>query len=234
MQGNQLPRDARSMNFRYLLPLTMLYLTIYLISVSIAYKMVNIGIALDPAPPFIFPLTYAISDIIAEVYGLGIAKKVIWLTLLCQFFFAFAIYLLIHLPSPGFWHHQAEYNYVFGHIIQFVFSGFVAVVSSSFVNVYIISKWKVLMHGKHLWFRCLASSLIGGFVLISVIVVFAYANHLGEWQLALKMFVSIYVLETLYAMLLVFPTWLTCGLLKRVENIDVYDTKATFNPFKFN
>ena len=39
----------------------------------------------------IFPLTYIIGDIVAEVYGYTVAKKIIWVTLICELFFAITI-----------------------------------------------------------------------------------------------------------------------------------------------
>jgi len=131
-------KKAKNINLKYILPLALLFMTIYLAADSVAYKMVILGSALEPGPPFIFPLTYAISDIIAEVYGLSLAKKIIWMTLAFQLFYALAITAIINLPSPAFWHDEASYQVVFGHILQFVLSGTLATVLSSFTNIYII------------------------------------------------------------------------------------------------
>jgi len=56
-------KKAKNINLKYILPLALLFMTIYLAADSVAYKMVILGSALEPGPPFIFPLTYAISDI---------------------------------------------------------------------------------------------------------------------------------------------------------------------------
>ena len=75
-----LAREPKNINIKFILPLSLLYLTIYLTADSVAYKMVSIGAILEPGPPFIFPLSYALADIVAEVYGYSMAKKLIWLT----------------------------------------------------------------------------------------------------------------------------------------------------------
>ena len=225
--------SRRTGGVQFLIPIALLYVTVYLASCSVAYKLVALGPTLEPGPPFIFPLTYALSDILAEVYGSSITKKIIWYTLASEVIYALMVTSVLKLPSPAFWHHEAEYQYVFGHIIQFVFSGMVAVILSSFLSVFIISKLKVLMHGKHLWFRALLSSMVGGFFLVGTIILLAYANHLHSWKHAVRMFASIYTLEVIYCMVLIIPTWIACIILKKKEKIDTYDESVVFNPFKF-
>lgn len=225
-------KQPKDLNFKFILPLALFYLCIYLIADSVAYKMVSVGIALEPGPPFIFPLSYAIADIIAEVYGYTLAKKLIWLTLLCQLFFAFAVSAIIRLPSPSFWHMQTAYNDVFGNIIRFVFAGSISVLSSSFINVYTIAKWKIMMKGKHFWLRSIGSSAIGGFVLIAVVMIVGYSGTV-DLSSAIKMFFSIYMLELVYACITAWPAWMLAGYLKIKEGSDVYDTNTNFNPFNF-
>ena len=72
----QLSREPRNLNLKYILPISLLYLTIYLAADSVAYKIVVLGKLLRPGPPFIFPLSYVVqADVIAEVYGYTQAKK---------------------------------------------------------------------------------------------------------------------------------------------------------------
>lgn len=219
-------------NLKFLLPLALLYLMIYLAADSVAYKMVAIGPMIEPGPPFIFPLTYMLADVIAEVYGYQIVKRIIWIALLYELFYAIIVKLIILLPSPTFWQFQHSYNIVFGNIVRFVLAGIAANLSSSFINVYAISKWKILMKGRYFWLRSFGASAIGGFVLIVVIIIFGYVGTVSIKNAAI-MFVSIYALEFLYAVLLAWPALLLTGFLKSKENIDVYDTNTNFNPFSF-
>lgn len=223
------PKDI---NLKYILPLALFYLMIYLTADSVAYKLVVIGPTIEPGPPFIFPISYMIADIIAEVYGYQIAKKIIWITLFYELLYAIIIKLIIKLPSPAFWQFQHSYNIVFGNILRFVLAGIAAVLSSSFINVYAISKWKILMKGRHFWLRSIAASAISGFVLIAVIIIFGYSGTVSLKHISI-MFLSIYGLELFYAILLAWPAWMLTGFLKIKEQMDVYDTNTNFNPFNF-
>lgn len=225
-----LSKEPININLKFILPLALLYLTIYLAADSVAYKMIALGAILEPGPPFIFPISYAIADVIAEVYGYELAKKVIWLTLLFQFLYAVFVTLILKLPHPSFWALQDAYEQVFGNMIWFVCAGSLSVLSSHFVNIYIFSKWKILLKGKYFWLRSIGASAIGGFILIAVIMTFGYSGTVN-FRSGIIMFFSIYMLELIYACVMVWPAWLLTGFLKMKEQLDVYDTSTNFNPF---
>lgn len=71
---------------QYILILGMINITISLAADVVAYKLVFLGPPLLPGAPLIFPLTYIIGDIVAEVYGYNAAKQIIWITLVCELF----------------------------------------------------------------------------------------------------------------------------------------------------
>ncbi len=215
----------------YILILGMVNITISLAADVVAYKLITLGPALLPGAPLVFPLTYIIGDIVAEVYGYTVAKKIIWITLICELFFAIAVKLIIHLPSPVFWQHQLAYNAVIDPILRFVLAGILAVISSSFINIYMISKWKILMKGRHFWLRSLGSSAIGGFILVLVTILFGFTGNI-HWSQLIYMILSVYSVEVFYSLLGVWPASIITGFLKLEEQLDVYDTETNFNPFK--
>ena len=225
-----LSHTPKEINLKFILPLALLYLTIYLAADSVAYKMIALGALIAPGPPFIFPLSYSLGDVIAEVYGYSMARKIIWLTLFFQFLYSFFVMFVVNLPHPIDWHNQESYQIVFGSLIRFVSAGFISVLASHFINIYIFSKWKILLRGKHFWLRSIVSSAIGGFVLIFLIMLLGYSGTV-DLRTSLIMFSSIYLIELLYACITVWPAWLLSGYLKIKENLDVYDTKTNFNPF---
>ena len=232
MQNNKIVAPTK-INLKFILPLCLLYLTIYLAADSVAYKIIHIGNMIEPGPPFIFPLSYVVGAVIAEVYGSDIAKKLIWLTLICQLFYAISIEAIISLPYTDDVVNDSAYHLVFGNIVHFVISGTLAVVTSSFVNIYLVAKSKVLLDGKYYCLRNIVSTATGGFILILIIMLLVYLPELG-FRKAIYMFFCIYALELAYTILLVFPSWIVCGLLKKYENLDVYDYNVRFNPFKFS
>ncbi len=217
-----------SANLRFILPLSFLNLTVFLASCSVAYKLVVFGPAIVPGPPCIFPLSYLISDIIAEVYGIKMAKKIIWLTLIFELVFAFLVYFVIKLPSPAFFHLQHSYNDVFSNVIRFTVSGAVSVIISSFINVHMITKFKVILKGRYFWLRSIFSSIIGEMVLTLLIILLAYSFEI-TFHTGLVMFASINGIELLVSLLLVWPASILVHIIKKIEHTD---EQVLFNPFK--
>jgi hypothetical protein len=81
---------------------------------------------------------------------------------------------------------------------------------------------------------CIASSAIGGAVLVGLTVIIAYfGTQTVDALAAFKMFCFIYLIELIFAVLTAWPASLIAGWLKIREGIDVYDMQNTFNPFKF-
>lgn len=67
------------------------FLTIMLGTYVLAYKMIAIGGNIISGGIFIFPITYAITDITTEVYGYDQTKKMIKMAFICCLIFALII-----------------------------------------------------------------------------------------------------------------------------------------------
>ncbi|MBA3660216.1 MAG: queuosine precursor transporter [Gammaproteobacteria bacterium] len=227
-------RSPKIIPYKYILYISMLFITIDLSAVSVAYKMVTLNnlFEINSAATLIFPLTYCIGDIVTEVYGYNMAKALIWYSLLLQIIFGLLTTAVIHLPSPLFWSNDPAYNTVFGSILRFIFAGTIANFSSSIINIYIVSKLKIPFEGKLFWLRSILSTIVGGFIMVAIIMVGFVGkdiNHLQIWI----MFKSTFSLEILYAFALALPASLIAKFLKIHEAVDVYDTETNYNPFNF-
>ena len=214
-----------------LMPLTMFYMTIKLITILLIYKIVQIGPIQTTAATLVIPLWFLTGDIIAEVYGYQIAKQVIWIVLICQFIFAGVCSSLIFLPSPSGWPLQGAYDHVLGNLPRVTLASFIAITCGSFVNAYAISRWKVLLQGKYFWMRSLGASIVGEtiFTLLAFsieffgIVPFNNVIHLVMISLLAKIIIS---------PILLLPSAFVTALIKTVEGVEIFDKHIEFNPFK--
>lgn len=230
-----LSKVPKIMPYKFILFLAMLFVTIDLAAVSVAYKMVSLNLlfAINSGATFIFPMTYALGDVITEVYGYNMARKLIWLSLFLQFVFASLVTIVIHLPNPAYWDGETAYFLVFGSVVKFVLAGTAANLVSNFMNVYIVSKLKIPFEGKLFWLRSLFSTVVSGFFLVTIVIAIGFSGKELNLAQSWIMFKSTYSLELLYALILVIPAALTTKYLKRIENVDVYDNDTNFNPFNF-
>lgn len=230
-----IPNEPKIIPYKYILIIAMLFVTIDLAAVSVAYKMVSINslLELNSAATFIFPLTYGLGDIVTEVYGYSMARSLIWISLFLQLIFSILVTLAIHLPTPTLWAYSEAYNLVFGSIFRFVLAGTIANISSNFLNIYIVSRLKIPFEGKFFWARSILSTLIGGLIMVVIIVGVGFSSKSIDLQKSWIMLKSTYSLEIIYAFLLSIPAAFVAQWLKKEEKIDVYDYEINFNPFFF-
>lgn len=204
-----------------------------LIANLLASKIIQIGPWSAPAGVLIFPVSYIINDVIAEVWGYRKARLIIWagfgVNLLAAFFFA----LSIVLPAAPFYEHQLAYETILGSSIRLVFASLMAYWAGSFLNAYVMSRFKVLTKGKGFSFRAIVSTLAGEgadsliFILVAFIGVFPIS-------VILTMVLTQALLKTAYEIIVLPLTILVVRKVKEIEGEDAYDEHISYNPFRID
>ncbi len=219
--------------YKYLTPLAMIYITVMLSSMILAYKYLEIGTVVTTGAAAIFPLSYFLSDIITEVYGFNISRRLIWTALFCELIFVSLTLLMIKLPSPLDFHHQKEFNFVIGSMPRVYLATIIAVLLGAFINAYAISKLKILARGKLFWLRSITSSAFGEAAFTILVDAITYYGIVANSRLAEMITVS-FSIKILSSIILAIPGTIAVHLLKVKESVDVFDYKTNFNPFRLN
>jgi uncharacterized integral membrane protein (TIGR00697 family) len=225
--------QLQRIHYKYLVFLTMLYLTIKLTTIVLIYKIIVIGPFSASASTLIMPLWFVMGDIITEVYGYKIARHLIWMALICQFIFAFACAMLISFHAPSGWPNQEAYNQVLGKLPRVALASFLAIASGEFLNAFTISKWKILLHGKYFWLRSLGASTIGELVFTVTAYLTEFLGVVPLPKLLHLMIISYVIKLAFNPILSIFSVLITFAL-KKLEGVDVYDYTTNFNPFKMS
>jgi hypothetical protein len=211
--------------------LIMMYLTIMLTSVVLVYKIVDFHGVVIAASTLVIPLWYFLGDVIAEVYGYKLSKKIIWSSLICEGFFIFICAIFIHFPSPNFWHNQEAYEQVLGRLPRIFLGSILGIMSSSFINAYLVVKWKILLHGKFFWIRSVCSSAIGEIIFTMITIAIDLLGVIPLGDLIKLIFIS-YGIKLLVDAFAIVPAAMLANFLKKLEGVDVYEYNVKFNPFK--
>lgn len=206
------------------------YLTFLLATVCLANRFTMVGAWLEPGGIFIFPMTFTICDIVGEVYGYAYPRLFIWLGIFSEFIFAFVNTIVSHLPFPNFFHTSFAYQIVFDPTLRYVSASFVSFITGEFVNIYLLTKWKVLLKGRLFILRSLASTALGQACLTVIVDTLNYSGKLDHKGMLWLMFCG-YVWKMVYAIIMAFPAWAIVQVLKKIENVDYYDVNTNFNPF---
>src|SRR6185312_5043135 len=203
---------------KYLPLLCMLYISASSSTFILAYKMSYIHGILISTGIFVFPFTYFFAAVVADVYKYEFGKRLVYHGFICQAFFALSIYLLVKLPPPPNWHYQSQYTFVLEPVFWFFISNATGVFIGSFLNVYILSKWKDLVKGKYFIIRCITSSFIGEAITSLIADIMAFSKHMPTADLG-KLILAIYSIKMIYSILLAYPAKFLCNKLKKIENI---------------
>jgi uncharacterized integral membrane protein (TIGR00697 family) len=202
--------------FKYLSVLLLLHLTIMLTSTSLAYKPVEIFGVTATASSLLFAITFAINSIVAEVYGREESKKSINLLMGCGLVFSILVTLVPHLPSPSDWHHQAEFNYVFGGSFKFALLGTIGSYISYRINIALISRWKILTKGKYFPLRIIGANTFGEFFLVAIVTFGAFYGSY-PFNEVVSMFLFAYLSKILYALILSWPAAFAAAIIIKKE-----------------
>lgn len=140
-----------------------LMVTLYLVSNIMAVRIINIGgVSLFDAGTITFPFAYVLGDTLTEVWGFKTARKVIFLTFVCNLMLVVFTGMGILLPYPEY---QAEtvkaYNLVFGYVPRVVIASLVSFLAGELTNAWAMEKIKAKTGEKHLWLRTIGSSAVG-------------------------------------------------------------------------
>ena len=211
-----------------LLTLTAVFVTALVVSNIIAIKLLEAADRVFDAGNILFPLTYLIGDVLTEVYGIRVARRIILLGFACNLLAVGAIQAAVHLPPADFW---AENDQAFGDTLGMTWRIFVASLTAYLVgelaNSAILARLKVATEGRFLWLRTITSTVVGQGLDTALFVTIAFAGTgvpLGETIL------TTWVIKVAWETAATPITYGVVGYLKRAEQIDVYDTDLRLLP----
>lgn len=201
-----------------LLVISSLLVMLYITSNVMAIKIINIGgISLFDAGTITFPFAYMLGDVLAEVWGYKTAKKVIYMTFICNVAFIIFTTIGIFLPYPGYMQETQEaYSMVFTYVPRIVFSSLAAFLSGELVNAKVLVKIKEKQKGeKHLFIRTIGSSLVGYLFDTVLFVLLAFYGTVPVKDLVSMIAVQYFAKALIEALLGTPLAYLCCGYIKR-------------------
>ena len=114
----------------------------------LATKQIMFGPFNITAGILVFPISYIVNDCIVDVWGFRRARFIIWTGFAMNFLVAALGQIAVFLPSAPFWDGEAHFNYLFGLAPRVAAASFLAFLSGSFLNAYVMSVMKVASGGR--------------------------------------------------------------------------------------
>ena len=211
-----------------LVVITAIFITCLITANIIAVKVISIGPVFLPAAIFVFPLSYIFGDVLTEVYGYRVARRVIWLGFICNLIFVFFAWVGQILPPAPFWEWQEAYKSILGYTPRLLAASFCGYLVGEFVNSFVLAKMKILTQGRWLWSRTIGSTVVGQGLDTSIFITLAF---IGTPSFVPIMILYHWLAKTAIEAILTPATYAIVNWLKRRENIDFYDYETRYNPF---
>lgn len=222
--------SAMTKTYKLLTLFVVLNITFQLIADATASKIIMVAGFGVSVTVLYFPFTYIISDILTEVYGYGVARRVLWYTVLASVIAGVVYQIAVAIPPAPFFTGQEAYSAVFGAVPRVLLGGWIAVIAGDFTNNYVLARMKVRFEGRKLWLRTVTSTLAGQLVNTAAFYVIALGGVLPTAVLG-ESIVAGWVLKTAVEVVMTPVTYAVVSRLKAVEGVDHYDRDTNFNPF---
>jgi len=217
------------MNVSYrLVIISAIFVTSLITANVIAIKIISLGPVILPAAIFVFPLSYIFGDVLTEVYGYRLTRKVIWLGFICNLIFVIFVWMGQILPPAPFWEGQKAYERILGYTPRLLAASFFGYLAGEFANSFVLAKMKILTRGRWLWSRTIGSTIVGQGLDTAIFITLAF---IGTPSFVSIMILYHWLAKTLIEAIATPLTYTIVNFLKKKEAIDTYDYKTNFNPF---
>jgi len=208
-----------------------LFVTCLLTANTIATKLITVGGVVLTAGIVIFPLSYVLGDVLTEVWGYTVARRVIWLGFACNALMVIAIWVGGEIPAAPFWKGQGAYEEILGQTPRILGASFAGYLAGEFANSFVLAKLKILTRGRWLWTRTIGSTLVGQACDTVIFVTLAFAGTVPTRALA-AIVVAQWAVKVAYEAAATPLTYAAVAYLKASEGADAYDYATDFNPMR--
>ncbi len=143
-----------------LVVLATLFTPCLIVANIIAVKLISIGGWVVPAGIIAYPLTFLLTDVIAELYVRKIASRVVWAGFGANILMLILIFGGRLLPVAAIWVGQPAYESILGTVPRIVLASMIAYLISQHYDVFAFHFWRQKTKGRFLWLRNNASTMV--------------------------------------------------------------------------
>jgi uncharacterized integral membrane protein (TIGR00697 family) len=199
-----------------------LFITALIVCNLIANKFITVDLGFKTfvlsAGVLPYPITFLITDILSEVYGIKKTNRVVMMGFAALIFTLFILWLGSLFPSIDASPVGDElYLKAFGNSWRVILSSMTAYLIAQLVDVKLFHFWKKITNGKHLWLRNNASTIVSQLVDTTLVIFVLFAGTLSWDQIGI-MIADGWMFKALCALadtpLLYASTWLIRKRLK--------------------
>lgn len=201
-----------------------MFVAFLLISNIAATKLIEIHVASVPlifdGGAILFPLTYLLGDVLAEVYGFARAKRAIFMGFAASILASCAFFLVqLAPPGPGY-ENQDAFEAVLGFVPRIVAASLLGYIVGQFLNAWVLTTIRERWGESHLWARLLGSTVVGEAADTVIFCTVAFAGIVSGSELLNYIIVG-YVYKVGVELVLLPVTYKIIAWVRRYENVSL-------------
>lgn len=187
-----------------ILLLQIIFVASMIMANTIGIKIINIGPVATSVSIFLVPITFLVTDIISEIKGKKYLYNLIWFTVVALVFSYLFIQLsVVMAPADRFVDQNPAYVEVFQGSARIFLASIVAFILSQFHDLWAFDFWKKKTHGRFLWIRNNASTIISQLIDTAIFMYLAFYHLTPKFDALYVLQISIpyYILKIIFALL---------------------------------
>lgn len=167
---------------------------------------------------FLFPLTYVLGDVLAEVYGLRRARRTILLGFVLAGLMSLCFLVVGAAPPAASWPNQEAWTTVLGFVWRITLASLLGYLAGQFLNAWVLVRIKRLTAGRVLWARLIGSTVVGELADTAIFCTVAFAGVMTSAEL-LNYTVVGFVYKVLVEVCFLPITYLVIRTVRRRERL---------------
>src|SRR3989338_9207 len=150
---------------------------------------------------FLVPFTFLITDIVSEVKGERMARQFLLAGVAALLMILVATSVFVVLEPHARYAHNDSYVTVFGASLRIMVASIIALVLSQYHDIWAFEFWRRKTHGRFLWFRNNASTMVSQAIdtLLFMFIAFWHVAPQFDSLFILQLALPYYLLKILFA-----------------------------------
>ena len=181
-----------------LVVLATLFTTCLLVANTIAVKLISVFGWVVPAGVIAYPLTFLLTDVIAELYGRRTASRVVWAGFAANLLMVVLILGGKLLPAAEIWQSQPAYESILGMVPRIVLASMIAYLISQHHDIFAFHFWRQKTKGRFLWLRNNASTMVSQALDTGLFITIAFWGTVPT-EVLTEMLLTQYVIKLIIA-----------------------------------
>ncbi len=195
--------------------LSITFIVCLLLADILATKFLGFHNYYIPASILIFPVSFIINDILAEVYGYESAKKVIIFGFLMRILMVSLFTFAILLPAPDWYTNSDAFKTILGSTPRIAFAGFISYLCGSLANAKVLVKMKSQGDAKF-GIRAIVSTIAGEGIDSMIFIPISFLGTVPLYRIFTMIILQV-ILKTFYEIICLPITTIVLKHVKKYE-----------------